>query len=165
MRFCYILIHFHISPLRRVAGQQSYEGSKYFIVFSNFRCSSSAGFTPYGSKQGRKYNHAAWYLVDIWAIFTWCHQYNLPCQAFLGHYDHMAELTQLRSLSFGELARHSGLYDFHSCSLCREVSRRELFPKIPSLPFVFEIAQTTSSSKTGNFESVWKLSRFVTTSR
>ena len=32
------------------------------------------------------------------------------------------------------MVRHSGFYEFHSCALCREVSRRELFAKIPSLP-------------------------------
>jgi len=30
----------------------------------------------------------------------------------------------------GEVARHSGLCEFHSCTLCREMSRRVLFAKI-----------------------------------
>jgi len=36
---------------------------------------------------------------------------------------------------FGEVVPLSGLYEFHICTLCREVARRELFAKIPSLPF------------------------------
>jgi len=30
----------------------------------------------------------------------------------------------------GEVSRHSGDYEFHSCPFCRVVSRRELFAKI-----------------------------------
>jgi len=37
---------------------------------------------------------------------------------------------------FGKVTRDSGFYEFHSCALCREVSHRELFAKIPSLQFV-----------------------------
>jgi len=32
----------------------------------------------------------------------------------------------------GEVAQHSGLYEFQSLTLCREVSHRKLFAKIPS---------------------------------
>jgi len=32
------------------------------------------------------------------------------------------------------MTRHPGLHEFHSCALCREVRRRELFARIPSLP-------------------------------
>ena len=39
-----------------------------------------------------------------------------------------------------EVARHSRLNKFHSCALRGEISRRELFAKIPSLPLVLEIA-------------------------
>jgi len=31
------------------------------------------------------------------------------------------------------------IYEFNSCALCREVSRRELFAKIPSLPLALGI--------------------------
>jgi len=31
------------------------------------------------------------------------------------------------------------LYKFHSCELCRDMSRRKLFEKIPSLPLALEI--------------------------
>jgi len=34
---------------------------------------------------------------------------------------------------FGEAARHSKLYEFHSCALCNKVSHRELLAKFPSL--------------------------------
>jgi len=37
---------------------------------------------------------------------------------------------------FREVARHSGLYEFHSCTLRPEVSHCEFFGKIPSLPLV-----------------------------
>ena len=36
----------------------------------------------------------------------------------------------------GELVWHSGFYGFHNYALCREVSHRERFANIPSLPFV-----------------------------
>jgi len=49
----------------------------------------------------------------------------------------------------GEVARHSGLYKFHSCALCREVSRRKLFAKIPSLPLVFEIRRAARGGQWG----------------
>jgi len=41
---------------------------------------------------------------------------------------------------FGELARHSGLGEFHSCALRRQASQRELIAKIPSLPLALGIA-------------------------
>jgi len=48
---------------------------------------------------------------------------------------------------FGDEARYSELYEFHSCALCHEVSRRELFAKIPSLPLALGIAFFQSLSK------------------
>jgi len=39
-----------------------------------------------------------------------------------------------------EVALHSRFYEFDSSALCRQVSHRELFAKIPSLPLVVEIA-------------------------
>ena len=45
--------------------------------------------------------------------------------------------TNIAGISrFGEVARHPGLYGFRTCTLCHEVSHRELFANIPSLPFV-----------------------------
>jgi len=38
------------------------------------------------------------------------------------------------------MAQNSGLYEFCSCALCREVSIRELSAKYPSLPLVLDIA-------------------------
>jgi len=48
----------------------------------------------------------------------------------------------------GEVAQHSGLHEVHNCALCREVSHRGLFAKIPSLSLVFEIAHFRSLPKT-----------------
>ena len=41
--------------------------------------------------------------------------------------------------AFSIRMRHSGIYKFHSCALCRAVSRRELFTKIPKLPLALRI--------------------------
>ena len=60
------------------------------------------------------------------------------CQSFLGHLDTWPnELVGI--FRFVEVALHSGFYRFHSCALGREVPRRELNTKIPSLPLVFRI--------------------------
>ena len=68
-----------------------------------------------------------------------CSQENLLHQSFMEHSGHVDDLSE--TSRFGrEVTRHSGLYEFHSCALCREVSNRELFAKITSLPLVFEIA-------------------------
>ena len=48
--------------------------------------------------------------------------------------------TNLAGISlFGEMVQHSWFYEFDSCALCREVSRRELFAKIQSLPLGLQI--------------------------
>ena len=51
----------------------------------------------------------------------------------------------------GEVAQHSGLHEVHNCALCREVSHRALFTKIPSLSLVFEIAHFRSLPKTHDY--------------
>jgi len=58
----------------------------------------------------------------------------------------MAEPTEMmvEISRFGKVARHSQLYEFHSCAPCREVPRRELFAKITSLPLVLEITRFQS---------------------
>jgi len=45
------------------------------------------------------------------------------------------------------MTRHSELYEFHRCALCRKVPRREHFVKIPFLPLVLEIALFQSLPK------------------
>ena len=40
------------------------------------------------------------------------------------------------SSRLGEVAWHSGLYGFQTCVVCHEVSHRDLFANIPSLPFI-----------------------------
>jgi len=40
---------------------------------------------------------------------------------------------------FGDVTRHLELCEFHSCALCREVSRCELFAKTPPQPLALKI--------------------------
>jgi len=83
------------------------------------------------------------------------------------------------SLYGGEVDRPSELYEFHICEVCRQVSYRELFAKIPSLPLALEIVffqslprihdhevriGTLTYLKTDSF-AVFETLRFVTTER
>jgi len=55
--------------------------------------------------------------VELFAAFSWLSrgQQYLPRQSFLGHSGHGRTNVSEISL-FGEVARHSGLYEFHSCA-------------------------------------------------
>ena len=91
------------------------------------------------TKQGRRYSHSTppgtW--TTSGTLSRGCSQQAMPFQSFLGHSGHMAEP------SWGLSIRKSGstfvVLRISSCALCREVSRRELFAKIPSLPLALEI--------------------------
>ena len=63
-----------------------------------------------------------------------------PHQPFLGAIWSRDRTIVAGMSPFGEVARHTRTYEFHSCALCREVSRRDLSTKIPSLPLVLAIA-------------------------
>ena len=57
--------------------------------------------------------------------------------------------TNIAGISrFEQVAWCPGLYWFHTCALCHEVSYRELFANILSLPFVLSIVSFQSSLKT-----------------
>jgi len=98
---------------------------------------------------------------------------------FSGYSGHVPEPSTVTQISlFGEVFRCLGLYEFHSCALCLEVSHRELFAKIPPLPLLLGMAHFQSlpeihdhrcmgiRTKTGlNTDSfaVFQSFRFVTT--
>jgi len=48
---------------------------------------------------------------------------------------------------FGEVSRHSVLYEFRSCSFCHDSSRRKLFANVQSLTYVLEQAFVQLLSK------------------
>jgi len=54
---------------------------------------------------------------------------------------------------FGEVGWHPGICGFQTCALCHEVSHRELFANIPSLPFVLLTVFFQSSPK--NHDHRW----------
>ena len=84
------------------------------------------------------------HLVLGQALARFSSQHNLLWQYFSGKF-WSQDRTNIAEISlFGEVARHSGLYAFHSCAICCEVARHELFAKISSLQLVLEIAHFQS---------------------
>jgi len=69
-------------------------------------------------------------------LFRGFSQMDLPRQSFVGHSGHMAEPIYQY---IGEVVPHSGLCEFHTCALFREVSHHGLFEKIQSLPLSPEL--------------------------
>jgi len=79
-----------------------------------------------GTKQGRRYK----YSTDG-PLSLECCQQGFPF--FPGVFWTHGRNKAARISRFGRgLARHSDFYEFHSCALCRIVSRREFFAKILS---------------------------------
>jgi len=122
-------------------GQQPQEGSKYLKIFQQFQIVLLAphqDVAPHqdGTKQGWRCSHSTWSLDDSGPLSRGCSQQDLPRQSSLGHlgtwWNHSSSLSE-------EVAWHSGLDEFHSCALCREVSRRGLFVKTSSLPLALGI--------------------------
>jgi len=79
-----------------------------------------------GTKQGPKCSHDTKSLDDLWAAFPWVKPAGLASsnlrEAFWTH----GRINVAGSSLFGDVARHSGLYEFHSCSLFRNVPDHEL---------------------------------------
>ena len=59
-----------------------------------------------------------------------------------------------------EMTRNYELHKIHNCTLCREVSRCELFTKIPYLPLVLEIRPITSLGHQGWRRVSWEEPKF-----
>jgi len=79
-------------------------------------------------------------MLDHRAACPWLQPAGRASPIFSGEFLSGGRTIVAEISSFGDVARHSGLYEFHNCALCREVSHRELVAKIPSLPLALEIA-------------------------
>jgi len=86
-----------------------------------------------GAKQDRRCTRAIWFLGRILGRFP-VGVASRYCLSNLSWYilDPWPKNTAGVS-RFAEVAEHSGLYEFHSCALCREVPHRELFTQISSV--------------------------------
>jgi len=80
-----------------------------------------------GAKQGRRCSHSTWSLDDLWATSPWL----FASPVFRAAFWTRGRTNVAGIFRFGEVVRHSGLCEFRSCALCREVSRRELLRKNP----------------------------------
>jgi len=77
-----------------------------------------------GTKQGRRCSHSTWSLDDLWVAFPLVWPVGLASPVFRWAFwtngrTHVTMISQ-----FGEVVRHSGLCEFHSCAVCREVSHQ-----------------------------------------
>ena len=94
---------------------------------------SSAAPHQDGTKQGRRCSHATRSLDKLWAAFPWVETVAWKILSWV-----ILDTWPIVGISrFGEVAWHPGLYRFQTCALFYEVSHRELFANIPSLPFIF----------------------------
>jgi len=91
-----------------------------------------------GTKHGWRCSHSTWSWDDLWAAFPWvwpAGKYLDKRGTFWTHgRTNVAEISRS-----GGMALHSGFYEYHSCTLCREVPHLGLYPKVPSLPLAPEI--------------------------
>jgi len=75
-----------------------------------------------GTKPDRRYNHAMWFLVDLWAALSWV--WPTPLSIFLGCSGHVAEPTSLVSLYSKKCFDIQGFSNFtaaHFVAKCRAV--------------------------------------------
>ena len=93
------------------------------------------------TKQDRRCCHVTWYFltssgpIPLACVASRTCLDNLSC----GILRTRGRINVIVILLFGGGDWHSRLYEFHSCALCREASRRKLFAKIPSMPLARKI--------------------------
>ena len=85
------------------------------------------------TKQGRSCSHSTLALDDLWAISRGLSQQDLSCQSFVEHFGHMADQTQLWSLSSGKWFNIQGSANFtaaHFVAKChtRDKMRGKQYP-------------------------------------
>ena len=111
-----------------------------------------------GAKQGQKCSRFIWSLDDLWAAFPVdvASRTSSICRgAFWTHgWSNVAGISWLG----WKVVPHSRLCEFQSSTLCREVSRRELFPKISSVPLVLGIVFFQSLPKIHDYR-LWSEQR------
>jgi len=73
-------------------------------------------------------------------LFRGFSQLNFPIKFSWGILDTWPNQYICASQFGGEVVAHSGLCEFHICTLCREVSHHGLFAKIPPLPLASDIS-------------------------
>jgi len=124
-------------PLRRVAGAEALRGLEISHGQRQFLVNLLAPHQK-GTKQGRRCSHSTWSMNDLWAAFPWVYPARLASSVFRGTYCTHARTNVAGISRFGEVVRHSGLCEFHSCALCRIASYRGPFTKISFLPLALE---------------------------
>ena len=101
-----------------------------------------------GNKQGQRCSHSTRSLNGLWSAFPWVQPAGLASIIFSVTFWKHGRTNVFEITRFGgKVARHSGLYEFHRCPLCREVSHRELIAKILSLPLALGAVFFQSLSK------------------
>jgi len=107
-------------------------------------------------------------MLNLWETFPWVQPAEFASPIFSGTFWSHGRTNVAGFSRFGEVAQHSGLYEFHSCALCCEVSYRELFAKISSqliplgilfvqsLPKIHTIGQGSQTRGLGYFWGIFK---------
>ena len=138
-RYFHSFIFIRVLPQARFAGAEATRGIKLSHGFQQSLILLIAAHQE-GIKQDRGFNQATWSMLDHRAACPWLQPAGRASPIFSGEFLSGGRTIVAEISSFGDVARHSGLYEFHNCALCREVSHRELVAKIPSLPLALEIA-------------------------
>ena len=132
---CHSFIFMPAFPIRRVVGAAARRG---LGIPHGQQQSQIILLTPHqdGTKQGRRLVTPPGPWTTSGPPFRGFSQQDLPLQSFVGHSRRMAEPMQLGSRFEEKWFNICGFCEFHSCALCRKVSHRWLFIKIPSLSLV-----------------------------
>jgi len=72
------------------------------------------------TKEGRRCSQSNWSLDDIWVAFPWVWTTGLASPVFRRAFWIHGRTNVVVFSQFGEVVRHSGLCEFHSCAICRD---------------------------------------------
>jgi len=123
-----LLIFNALFPSGECSGEGSPERSQNTLRFLA-ASHSSTGPTPSPDQAGSEMqtrHHGAW-SASV-SPYCGCSEQDLHRQCF-GVFTSRGQTIVAGISLFGEVAQHSGFYEFHSCAQCLEVSHCELFAK------------------------------------